>query len=277
MQQSRTGVQTPQNSTTKSLSVVEGPTHPPLTKITFGQLVDKQAEKYGSKDAIVVPWTGARLSYANLRERTQAVARGLLALGVKRKDHVAILCGDDERFIELFFACGKIGAVLVILNKTYTAFECERAIQHTGKLGTSESAQEPIITLYTTDLVRTNPGPTAFFVSDWVNHKRTDDIVELLRTKASALRLKTLVFVRNSTQQIRPLLSWEAFLEKGNNIPSSDLTRAEHLVTCNDIVNLQFTSGTTGDPKAVMLSHLYVRSHLVSALFKANINRASSN
>ncbi|KAJ4521690.1 hypothetical protein HRR90_008396 [Exophiala dermatitidis] len=229
MQQSRTGVQTPQNSTTKSLSVVEGPTHPPLTKITFGQLVDKQAEKYGSKDAIVVPWTGARLSYANLRERTQAVARGLLALGVKRKDHVAILCGDDERFIELFFACGKIGAVLVILNKTYTAFECERAIQHTG--------------------------PTAFFISDWVNHKRTDDIVELLRTKASALRLKTLVFVRNSTQQIRPLLSWEAFLEKGNNIPSSDLTRAEHLVTCNDIVNLQFTSGTTGDPKAVMLSH----------------------
>lgn len=132
MQQSGTGVLTLQSNTIQSLSIVEGPSHPPLTKLTFGQFIDKQAEDYGPKDAIVVPWTGARLSYASLRDRTQAVARGLLALGVRRKDHVAILCGDDERFIELFFACGRIGAVLVILNKTYTPLECEKAIQYTG-------------------------------------------------------------------------------------------------------------------------------------------------
>lgn len=121
--------------TPKKLSLVKGPTQPPLRRLTFGQLLDKQAKQHGGKAAIVVPWTGARLSYEDLRQRAQAVARGLVALGVSRGAHVGILCGDDERFIELFFACGRIGAVLVILNKTYTAFECERALRLTGTEG----------------------------------------------------------------------------------------------------------------------------------------------
>lgn len=114
------------------LSLVHGPTEPALLKLTLGQLIDHQASKYGSKDAIVVPWTRARLSYSTLKERTESVARGLLALGVRGNDRVGVLCGDDERFIELFFACGRMGAVLVILNKTYTLFEYEAAVQHTS-------------------------------------------------------------------------------------------------------------------------------------------------
>lgn len=141
---------TPSGDGATALSLVEGPTHPPLVRATFGQLIDQQADSYGSKDAVIVPWTRSRLNYADLKERTQAVARSLLALGVRTKDHIAILCGDDERFIELFFGCGRIGAVLVILNKTYTPFECERAIRHTGKSGSSESSKRPEFRAYLT-------------------------------------------------------------------------------------------------------------------------------
>lgn len=141
---------TPLGDGATALSLVEGPTHPPLVRITFGQLIDEQANSYGSNDAVIVPWTNSRLNYATLKERTQAVARSLLALGVRRKDHVAILCGDDERFIELFFGCGRIGAVLVILNKTYTPFECERAIRHTGIFGSSESSKRSELFAYLT-------------------------------------------------------------------------------------------------------------------------------
>ena len=112
---------------------MRGSTTPRLLHLTLGQLVDSQAEKFGSKAAVVVSWTGAHLSFVDLKRRTQALAKGLLHLGIRKGDRVAILSGDDERFIELFFACGRIGALLVILNKTYKAIECERAIRHTGK------------------------------------------------------------------------------------------------------------------------------------------------
>ena len=126
------------------LSLVKGPTTPHLLRLTLGQLVDQQAEKFGSKDAVVVPWTGARLSFVDVKHRTRTLAKGLLHLGIRKGDRIAILSGDDERFVELFFACGRIGAIFVILNKTYTAIECERAIRHTGKEG-STVPQAPIL------------------------------------------------------------------------------------------------------------------------------------
>lgn len=114
------------------LSLVRGPHTPELFQLTFGQLVDQQAARYGSKDAVLVGWTNARLSFQDVSLRTKELARGLLAMGVGKGDRIAILSGDDERVIELFFAAGRIGAVLVVLNKTYTVKECMRALEHTG-------------------------------------------------------------------------------------------------------------------------------------------------
>lgn len=115
------------------LSLVRGPHTPELFQLTFGQLVDRQAARHGSKDAVIVGWTNARLSFQDVSVRTKELARGLLAMGVGKGDRIAILSGDDERIIELFFAAGRIGAVLVILNKTYTVNECMRALEHTGE------------------------------------------------------------------------------------------------------------------------------------------------
>ena len=115
------------------LSLVRGSQTPELFQLTFGQLVDQQAARYGSKDAVLVGWTNARLSFNDLSIRTKELARGLLAMGIGKGDRIAILSGDDERVIELFFAAGRIGAVLVVLNKTYTVNECMRALEHTGE------------------------------------------------------------------------------------------------------------------------------------------------
>ena len=125
----------------ESLSYVEGPQHPPLEDLTLGQFIDKQAEVHKSRPAIIVPWTGARLNFLDLKKRTQEIAKCLIAQGIRRGDRVAIFCGDDERFIELFFACGRIGVLLVILNKTYTPIECERALKHTGEDKSSKTSE----------------------------------------------------------------------------------------------------------------------------------------
>ena len=116
-----------------SLSIVQGPSEPPLCHLTLRQLIDQQSERFGSKDAIIVPWSGARLSFQVLSRHTQGLAKGLLAMGIGRGDRVAIFSGDDERFAELVIAVARIGAVLVVLNKTFTFLECDRAIRHTGK------------------------------------------------------------------------------------------------------------------------------------------------
>lgn len=121
---------TPQNN----LSLVRGSSTPPLRSLTLGQLADEQAEKHGDKDALVVGWTNARLSFKEMSRRSKDLARGLLAMGVQKGDRIAILSGDDERLIELFFATGRIGAILVIYNKTYTMKETMRALEYTGSL-----------------------------------------------------------------------------------------------------------------------------------------------
>lgn len=114
------------------LSIVKGKDSPPLYNLTLSQLIDQQAAKYGSKDAVIIGWSNARLSYQDLSQRTTRLARSLLALGVKKNDRVAILSGDDERFIELFFATARVGACLTIINKTYTTAEALRALEHIG-------------------------------------------------------------------------------------------------------------------------------------------------
>lgn len=125
-----------------ALSLVTGSNKPDLFRITLGQLLDQQAAQYGSKNALLIGWTRARLSFDELCHRSKALAKGLLAMGVRQGDRVAILSGDDERFVELFFAVARIGAVLVIFNKTYTLSECVRAIEHTGQwLSNSVSGQ----------------------------------------------------------------------------------------------------------------------------------------
>ncbi|GIK05040.1 acyl-CoA synthetase member 2 mitochondrial [Aspergillus viridinutans] len=120
-------------NTSTTLSIVQGSAEHALWELTLGQLVDQQAEGFGCKDAIIVPWSSARLSFRHLSQRSQDLAKGLLAKGVVKGDRVAIFSSDDERFIELFFAVGRIGAILVVLNKTYTVQECDRALRYSGE------------------------------------------------------------------------------------------------------------------------------------------------
>lgn len=120
-------------TTASKLSLVRGATKPALLNITLGDLCNLQARQHPDRLAVTVAWSGARLTFREMNETSKRLARGLISLGVRRGDRVAIFSGDDERFIILFFAAVRIGACLVIFNKTYTIAECERAVKHTGE------------------------------------------------------------------------------------------------------------------------------------------------
>jgi acyl-CoA synthetase (AMP-forming)/AMP-acid ligase II len=98
----------------------------------MGQLLEEQASKFPDRDAIVIPWTGARFSFRQLNDRSKLVARGLIALGVGSQDRIGIFSGNCERYVELFFATCRIGAIFVVLNPAYNPVECENALRHSG-------------------------------------------------------------------------------------------------------------------------------------------------
>lgn len=116
-----------------NLSLVAGPLDPPLVQLTLPQLLRQQVENYAQNEAIVIPWTGARWTYQKLWEESGLLARALLKYGVRPRDRIGIMSGNCEKYIALFFACARVGAICVTLNNTYTATEAEYALAHTSK------------------------------------------------------------------------------------------------------------------------------------------------
>lgn len=116
----------------ESLAIVHGPTEPRLWEMTLGELLEFQCLRYRNSEALVVPWTGTRWTYADLNEETNRIARGLLAKGVQQGDRVGVMAGNCEQYVSLFFAAARIGAILVVINNTYTHPELIYALKHSG-------------------------------------------------------------------------------------------------------------------------------------------------
>ena len=116
-----------------TLSVFHGPQDPPLLDLTLADFLDYQCLHFGNDEAIVTPWDGTRWKYHDLQQHSIYLARYLLDQGIKAGDRVAILAGNRVEYASVFFACMRIGVILVILNNTYTTAEAQYALQYTGK------------------------------------------------------------------------------------------------------------------------------------------------
>ena len=124
----------PSPSETKlQLSITHGPADIPLLDFTLSELLDFQCQQYGLQECLVIPWTGARWTYDFLRQESVMLARALLSRGIKPGDRVGIMAGNCEQYVSVLFGCMRIGAILVILNNTYTSSEAQYALDFTGQ------------------------------------------------------------------------------------------------------------------------------------------------
>lgn len=121
-----------QSSELSDLSIIHGTIDPPLVDLTLGQLLDQQCHIRGGRECVILPWTGTRWTYAHLQYQSRKLSRTLLSLGVRHSDRIGILAGNCEEYVALFFAAGYIGAILVVLNSTYTVTEAQNALVHSG-------------------------------------------------------------------------------------------------------------------------------------------------
>ncbi|KAJ5924939.1 hypothetical protein N7454_007578 [Penicillium verhagenii] len=230
LQQTLSHVQPASASAPTQLSIVTGPTQPALLDITLGELLTIQALQYGNYECLVFPWTEARWTYAMLKDEADRLARGMLATGIQKGDRVGIMAGNCEQYISVFFAAARVGAILVVLNNTYTPSELYYALNHSG---CKVLFMTPRIGRHNLEEVLAELGPSP-------------------KESGNSNSLEEIVVLREGYQNFP---TYHDIIARGTSQAAHVLQDREAELRPDDVCNLQFTSGSTGNPKAAMLTH----------------------
>ncbi|KAF2207627.1 hypothetical protein CERZMDRAFT_50854 [Cercospora zeae-maydis SCOH1-5] len=214
-------------------SLIHASTTEPLWAVTLGSLIDTQARVYGDQTALVVPWQKARRSYNDLSARSKLIAKALLEAGLRYGDCLGILAGNCFEYIEIFLGAARIGVITVVLNSNYTPTELYNAILF------SETKML---------CVARSPGP----------RRNVTAHIETLMERIKDLQIVVFDDAEYTRRQGPAVEYYETFVASGQSsqISDTELADQQELVRPADVLNLQFTSGTTGAPKAAMLSHV---------------------
>ncbi len=224
-------------STSSAISYVHGAMDLPLLGETIGQNLDRTAARFPDTEALVVRSQGVRWTYRELVARAEAFAAGLLALGIKRGDRVGIWSLNNSEWVVTQFATAKAGIILVNINPSYRLHELEFALAKVG-----------CVALITA---------TRFKTSDYIGLLDTL-LPELAESEPGALRATRLPHLRTIIQiggTSPGTLAFDAVPALATDEHRAELARLQPALQFDDVVNIQFTSGTTGSPKGAALTH----------------------
>ncbi len=217
-------------------------THPwekySVLDLTFSEVLDQMVESYPDQYAFKYTTLDYTRTYSQFRDDVDKVASALISLGVQPGHHVAIWATNVPEWFLTFWATVKIGAVLVTVNTAYKIHEAEYLLRQsdTHTLVMIESCKDS-------------------------NYKEIIEELcpELKEIKAGEpLYSKNLPFLRNVITvgfEMDGCLEWKDFVKRSKLVPNEEVRRRASMVKPDDVCNMQYTSGTTGFPKGVMLTH----------------------
>jgi fatty-acyl-CoA synthase len=205
--------------TAAQLSYSHGTSSTPLLGETIGDNLRRIASQFGDSEVVVDVPSGRRWTYRQFDADTDALARGLLAAGIKARDRVGIWSPNCAEWVLLQFATAKIGAILVNINPAYRSHELEFVLRQSG--------------------VRLLVSAESFKTSDY--RAMVGEVGDSLDS------LERVIFLGTP--------EWDELFATGQSVGGDALEAREAQLAFDDPINIQYTSGTTGFPKGATLSH----------------------
>ena len=219
-------------------SYVHGASHVALIGETIGAHFERAVARWGDRDALIVRHQAVRWSYAELERRVDALARGLLWLGLEPGDRVGIWSPNNSEWLTTQLATAKAGIILVNINPAYRVAELEYVINKVG--------------------CKALISATSFKSSDYAAMLR-QLAPEIERSAPGRLESKQLPSLRTpiliGSERQPGFLPYDELIERGGAEPTARLAELAAQIQFDDPINIQFTSGTTGAPKGATLTH----------------------
>ncbi|HWS81389.1 MAG TPA: AMP-binding protein [Rubrobacter sp.] len=208
--------------------------------LTVGGLLDLVAGRRPEDEALVYADRNLRYTYTEFKAVVEKCARSLMALGIDKGDHVAVWGQNVPEWVILQFATGKVGAVLVTINPAYKSHELKYVLE-----------QSDAAVLFLTE----GAGDANFLQ---ILQGAVPELGEAAEGELSIEELpflKHVVLMGGDSPEGLPVIGFDEFMEKAEEVSDEELRERQSSLDAEDVINMQYTSGTTGFPKGVQLTH----------------------